>query len=120
MRTIMAMLLLFLGMTYVGSAARAQADQESTNFLLPYCKEFVESNAPMPSTVDAQWQGFCAGMVVGISSVDTVCRPGGLTTSQMVGVVIAYIEARPARMHEHFMELTREALQAAWPCSPRR
>jgi hypothetical protein len=31
-------------------------------------------------------------------------------------VVVAYIEQRPARMHEKFGLLAVEALQKAWPC----
>jgi hypothetical protein len=42
--------------------------------------------------------------------------PDKVTLSQEVRVVIAYIEARPARMHEDFDSLAHEALQAAWPC----
>jgi Rap1a immunity proteins len=42
--------------------------------------------------------------------------PNKVTLVQEVRVVIAYIEARPARMHEDFDSLTHEALQAAWPC----
>jgi hypothetical protein len=39
------------------------------------------------------------------------------TLNQQVKVVISYIEARPARMHEPFRDLALEALRAAWPCS---
>src|SRR5258708_1979768 len=42
--------------------------------------------------------------------------PYGPTIDQFVKVVVAYIEARPARMHEQFEGLTLEALRAAWPC----
>jgi hypothetical protein len=42
--------------------------------------------------------------------------PDGVTTGQEVRVVIAYIDARPARMHEDFRSLALEALRAAWPC----
>jgi hypothetical protein len=35
----------------------------------------------------------------------------------MVRVVVAYIEARPARVHEDFRNLALEALREAWPCS---
>jgi hypothetical protein len=34
----------------------------------------------------------------------------------MVRVVIAYIEARPSRMHENFDLLALEALRTTWPC----
>jgi Rap1a immunity proteins len=46
-----------------------------------------------------------------------LCVPKGVTHGQSVRVVIAYIEARPKRMHEPFWQLTYEALVDAWPCS---
>jgi hypothetical protein len=42
--------------------------------------------------------------------------PDKVTINQASRVVIAYIEARPARMHEPFNELALEALRDAWPC----
>jgi hypothetical protein len=42
--------------------------------------------------------------------------PDGVATGQMVRVVVSYIDARPARMHEPFKGLALEALRAAWPC----
>jgi hypothetical protein len=38
------------------------------------------------------------------------------TNDQLVRVVVAYIDARPERMHESFAVVALEALQAAWPC----
>jgi hypothetical protein len=32
-------------------------------------------------------------------------------------VVLAYIEVRPQRMNDEFMQLVVEALRSAWPCS---
>jgi Rap1a immunity proteins len=47
---------------------------------------------------------------------DSECRPAGVTIAQEVRVVVVYIDARPARMHEPFKMLVVEALRAAWPC----
>ena len=44
------------------------------------------------------------------------CMPSGVTYEQGVRIVIAYIEARPQRMHESFGLLALEALTAASPC----
>jgi hypothetical protein len=38
------------------------------------------------------------------------------TLEQKIRVVVAYIEARPNRMHENFNFLAIEALRDAWPC----
>jgi Rap1a immunity proteins len=42
--------------------------------------------------------------------------PDGVTREQAVRVVIAYIDAQPAWMHENFGVLALEALREAWPC----
>jgi hypothetical protein len=36
--------------------------------------------------------------------------------NQLVRVVVAYIDQRPARLHESFLNLALEALTDAWPC----
>jgi Rap1a immunity proteins len=36
--------------------------------------------------------------------------------TQIVLVVLKYIDARPARLNEDFRLLAAEALVAAWPC----
>jgi hypothetical protein len=46
----------------------------------------------------------------------STCPATGVTHDQVVRVVIAYIDARPARLNEDFMELATEAMVAAWPC----
>jgi hypothetical protein len=64
---------------------------------------------------------FCLGVVQ--EFVD-ICQPTGVpfrsldmvTFSQMLRVVIVYIEARPQQQHEDFVPLANEALTAAWPC----
>ena len=45
-----------------------------------------------------------------------LCVPNLVTREQTVRVVIAYIDARPARMHEDIRGLALEALINAWPC----
>jgi hypothetical protein len=42
--------------------------------------------------------------------------PTGWRDNQGTQVIIAYIEARPQRMHEDFRVLAVEAMQKAWPC----
>jgi hypothetical protein len=50
---------------------------------------------------------------IGVTCIDI---PDGVTLGQEVKVVVAYIDARPARMHEPFTQLALEALRTAWPC----
>jgi Rap1a immunity proteins len=46
----------------------------------------------------------------------SACPPKGVTSGQALRVVVTYIDAIPARMHENFKYLAVEALRAAWPC----
>ena len=66
--------------------------------------------------------GYCLGLVDGIvygeTGRDTFCIPSGagVTLGQEVRVIVAYIDARPARLHHDFRLLALEALIDAWPC----
>jgi hypothetical protein len=116
------------------TAASAAEDMGSANGVLPGCRGMLarSSNATDPLTM-----GLCAGIVRGIASMGSVavyvwnrvpldrkaplaplCMdiPEKVTTDQEIRVVIAYIDARPQRMHEDFADLALEALRAAWPC----
>jgi Rap1a immunity proteins len=118
------------------TAAKAE-DATSANYLMPGCRGMLtqSSNATDPTKV-----GYCAGIVLGIASMGGLASfawraegkvpldrkaplallcmdlPGGVTAGQEIRVVVAYIDARPARMHEDFRGLAIEALRAAWPC----
>ena len=66
--------------------------------------------------------GYCLGLVDGIvygeTGRDTFCIPSGagVTLGQEVRVIVAYIDARPARLHHDLRLLALEALIDAWPC----
>ena len=105
-------------------AEAQQADTNSANYLLPACKNFLASGDSRPTYTSAFYQGVCVG------AVDTLhllirtlpethfkaCPPTQVTTGQELRVIIAYIEARPQRMHENFRILAIEAMREAWPC----
>ena len=42
-----------------------------------------------------------------------------VTYNQAVQTVTAYINARPQRIQERFIDLATEALHDAWPCKPK-
>jgi hypothetical protein len=96
----------------------AQENYDSANFMLPQCKRFLA----LAGTGKASFaEGVCAGSItafafVGRSLNNRFCFPEGVTNRQMVQVVVTYIEARPARMHEDWRDLALEALREAWPC----
>ena len=95
----------------------AQGDGASANEKMPNCRVFA-ADTRAPGTLS---DGFCGGLVVGLSLADpATCLPTGVTNQQAVRVVVQYIDQRPARMHESFLKLTREALRLTWPCKAQR
>jgi hypothetical protein len=89
--------------------------QVSANDVMPACRDFLNGN-----TRDALAQGMCAGIVRAMFFYGKTrfefCRPDEAPIGQGMRVVVAYIEQRPARMHEPFEVLALDALQQAWPC----
>jgi hypothetical protein len=99
-----------------GSAAYAEEDQNSANWVMPGCRAFAAPSPPLRKR-DISVGGVCTGAVWAVRYLDTaVCSPLQATADQAVRVVAAYIDARPARLHENFYLLAQEALRAAWPC----
>jgi hypothetical protein len=111
------------------TATPAAEAPSGANVILPGCRAFVDRN----SRDNLMLQGFCVGTVNGIAFATGALRefpplnddvrrelcsngPDTATNDQLVRIVIAYIEARPERMHEPFERLAAEALVAAWPC----
>jgi hypothetical protein len=121
----------------ITAANAAEVDYDSANFLLPYCKSFLQTTH---QSNDLLYEHYCLGVVntlafmgrnsdVAITAFSgqgqqrfisqnwrCLDAPDGVTTGQMIRVIIRYIEARPQRMHEPFRSLALEALFDAWPC----
>jgi len=77
------------------------------------CRNYVSS-----SKDDLFLQGYCVGAVQALVEFAAgACAPKGATNMQGVRIVLQYIDARPARLHENFNKLAAEALRQAWPCS---
>jgi Rap1a immunity proteins len=96
----------------IGTVAMAEENRKSANFMMPACRDSLRRD-----TSATFQQGVCTGLIEGISYMDnSQCQPDGVTIGQEIRVVVAYIDARPARMHENFRDLVVEALRAAWPC----
>jgi hypothetical protein len=123
-------LLLAAALALTVTAGSAEEDFDSANHQLRNCKDFATLNNLRGAP--AFERGFCAGMVYAFASIGTMLKdmpktdefrqlacmdfPQGVTVGQKVKVVVAYIEAHPALMHEDFRYLALIALQAAWPC----
>src|SRR5262245_26071851 len=58
------------------------------------------------------FSGLCMGLVAGANYVDAKsCAPEEVTNSQLVRLVLAYVEVRPQRLDEEFVKLVVEALR---------
>ena len=83
--------------------------------LLQDCRDSLLKRAAFPRPF---YSGLRIGLVAGANYVDAKsCAPEDATNSQLMRVVLGYIEMRPQRMNEEFMKLVFEALRSAWPCS---
>ncbi len=120
---------LLLGVVLAFTVTAAAAQVNSANEMMPHCR-----NALDPKSAENLYaQGACVGTIVGIAFVavslnalspsdEKVRRELCINPSatgirgQLVRTVVAYIDARSARMHENFGVLAVEALRAAWPC----
>jgi hypothetical protein len=82
--------------------ALAQSDRIfSANYVMPGCRLHMTDSDDQPFL-----QGLCSGLVratfyFGRSHLG-ICNPSGVTVGQSIRVVVAYIDQRPARMHEPF------------------
>ena len=86
----------------------------SADDLMAGCRAYLVKNI---STEDYFAAKYCAQIIDGIIGAGRgVCPPASSTEEQAAGVVVKYIDARPARLHEYFEKLAREALRTAFPC----
>ena len=106
---------LLLVLTSGVAGAQQQPDTESANFMLPHCKRVLLVERGKGTFTE----GRCAGSIISLVTFERIlgfCSPESVTNEQVMRVVVAYIEARPARMHEDYRNLALEALREAWPC----
>ena len=97
-----------------GTTQAAEATY-AANDLLQDCKDSLLERKVSPRPF---YSGLCMGLVAGVNNIDAKsCAPEDTAPSQLMRVVLAYIEVRPQRMNDEFMKLVVEALRSAWPCS---
>jgi hypothetical protein len=107
--------LLFVLLLATSGEATAQATLPASS-MVPGCQEFLETKA----TYNA---GRCAGigmtlMYMGPGLVPQAkhCAPDAATVSQIVRVVLSFIEAQPQLGQQEFMLVALGALRKEWPC----
>jgi hypothetical protein len=101
------------------TAAAESSPRTSADMLLPGCEILIGAD-PRGSAELLADAGHCYGLIEGLSYASRAlgfCPPADATLAQMARVIIAYIEARPERMHENLPALAVEAQRRAWPCT---
>jgi hypothetical protein len=110
--------------TAPATAATAQTDSQSVGSIMPGCNAWLNrGSAALGSNVFLA--GECLGIVGTIlyfardfSYSSAACPPANASYNQAIQIVTAYINARPQRIQERFIDLATEALHDAWPCKP--
>ena len=115
----------------ITTANAAEEDKASASYLLPYCKLTKEQAGDARSALNV---GQCMGIVEGISQMfqllneaqrarrvqldPLLCTsiPAGITTQQLVDVVVTYGETFPELTYRPFTVLAMSAMRVAWPC----
>ena len=99
---------------FAGEAIGAD-NHNSADDIMPGCRALT---ADSPGNLGDFRQGICAGSINAIIRFDPdICLPQGSTVGRAVRAVVQYIDSRPERLHEDFIDLAAEALRAAWPCN---
>jgi Rap1a immunity proteins len=124
--------IMLYSLIFFGFAAQGYADQNvgSAGYMLPLCRTWLkiaiekdrETVRDILSTepVRLTTAGMCAGEVVGISEALRVfelsCPPDGVTSEQLVRMVVSEIEKHPERLHEDFIVPAAAVFVGSWPC----
>jgi hypothetical protein len=114
-----------LSATQVAAAAGTD-DLATGDDVLKECRAAI---SPTPATLgDNPVQsslrlGLCIGVVSAVHTIARdqrlICIPtAAMPTLHVIRVVVAYVEARPQRLHEPFVLLAYDAVAHAWPCRP--
>src|SRR5215467_538012 len=83
-------------------AGRAEENILSANSVMDGCRSMLA----LRNNQDFFSQGVCAGAVSAILELASgFCLPQGVTGSQAMRVVVAYIDSQPNRLHEQFSHL---------------
>jgi hypothetical protein len=122
-RTALALILASIPAT----ATPAENDSQSAATIMPGCNAWIAQLTRGSTALGSNvyLAGECLGIVGTIlyfshdfSFSSAACPPTNVTYSQAIQAVTAYINARPLRISERFIDLATEALHDAWPCKP--
>jgi Rap1a immunity proteins len=103
-----------------GSLATGGQNDEGTgdgDELLPMCKTAAaDLNEHHRPEENAFSEGYCLGLVTGVSETsDDVCSLG-VPSGQLAMAVVKFLEDHPDRLNLKNTTLIRQALVRTWPC----
>ena len=114
-------LLVVVLLNFTEPSAGQEPSATTGNTLIESCQIYVDS---LPDPVSSNFLGgYCLGLVHGVSDVaqvlgspPLVCYPSGGTNSQLVRVVVKFLNDHPEALHKPDTVLVLEALNDAYPC----
>ena len=120
-------LALLLATVSFATVTAAENDSQSANSIMPGCNAWIAQVSRGGTALGSNV--FLAGECLGIVGTilyfsrdfpfsSAACPPTNVTYNQAIQIVTAYINARPQRIQERFIDLATEALHDAWPCKP--
>jgi hypothetical protein len=111
----------------ITTAGAAEADRNSTGYMLPYCKKAVDIKARRAPAA-AYEIGRCDGILsmlggifrqdMGEARTEILCTniPEGTVLVQLIAAVSRFANAHPDSMELDFRAFALAALHDAWPC----
>jgi len=97
-----------------------QKDVTTGNGLLGSCQIHVKSmedRSYNENIFEAYRDGYCSGLVFGVSSASPhVCPDERVTSGQQIRVVLKYLQEHPGELHLDDAMLVEKALAKAFPC----
>jgi hypothetical protein len=120
---------ILMGLMLVGAepVLGQSVNQDSENFFLPYCRNFMavaDGTGSLPTkSTDLISEGQCMGVVSAMIAAGPLlgpenrsCPPQGVNIGQGARVVTRFLDTSPNLLHYDFRLLVIMAFQSAWPC----
>jgi len=101
-------------------AKAAVSPEQTGNQILPGCRRILNTSMDGPLELGLA-AARCLGRIESIRDMSLfkgsqVCMPAGVTTGQVVAVVVKFMDANPQLLDLMFTPVALVAMQRAWPC----
>ena len=112
-------LCIFLFAFSVGSSSAQQQDVTSGTWLQGSCQITVKATDDrtfQENDLESFRDGFCRGMIEGVSSASSRVCPESRDLVQEVRIVLKYLQDHPEELNQRNTTLIDKALSRAFPC----